>query len=330
MAYREVSSRPTVVVTARSFGSGDADPASLLEEAGLEVVRADPVHDLGALVDPLSEAVAWIAGTSPVADTHLSAAPSLRVLAHYGIGYDSVDLAAAARRSVIVTNTPGANVEAVADHTVGLVLAVLRHFVEGNRAARNGSHPTLRGYELGAPTVGVVGFGRIGRAVALRLSGGFGSRVVAYDPFIPPELIRETPGVEVAADLRELASLADVLSLHMPGGAGPVVDADLVEVMKPGAVLVNTARGDLLDEEQVAATLHDGRLGAAAVDVLASEPAFASPLLDAPNTLVTPHVAAQTTEAIDRMGLWAVREVIRVLGGESPLYPVPLPRGQEV
>jgi D-3-phosphoglycerate dehydrogenase len=330
MASREASRRPPVVVTARSFGSGDADPASLLAEAGLEVVRADPAHGLGALVDPLSGAVAWIAGASPVDDTHLSAAPGLRVLARYGTGYDSVDLAAAARRDVVVTNTPGANAEAVADYTVGLVLAALRHYVEGNRAARNGSYPTLIGRELGALTVGVVGFGRIGRAVARRVSGGFGSRVVAYDPFIRPELIRETTGVEVAADLRELASLADVLSLHMPGGTGPVVDADLIDMMKPGAVLVNTARGDLLDEEQVAAALHDGRLGAAAVDVLASEPASASPLLDTPNTLVTPHVAAQTTEAIDRMGLWAAQDVIRVLGGECPLYPVPLPRRQEV
>lgn len=330
MAYREASSRPAVVVTARSFGSGDTDPASLLAEAGLEVVRADPAHGLGALVDPLSGAVAWIAGASPVDEAHLSAAPGLRVLARYGTGYDSVALAAAARRGVVVTNTPGANAEAVADYTVGLVLATLRHYVEGNRAARNGSYPTLRGRELGALTVGVVGFGRIGRAVARRVSGGFGSRVVAYDPFIRPELIRETPGVEAAADLRDLASLADVLSLHMPGGTGPVVDADLIEVMKPGTVLVNTARGDLLDEEQVAAALHDGRLGAAAVDVLASEPASASPLLDTPNTLVTPHVAAQTTEAIDRMGLWAAQDVIRVLGGESPLYPVPLPRRQEV
>ncbi len=330
MASREASSRPTVVVTARSFGSGDADPASLLTEAGLEVVRADPAHGLGALVDPLSEAVAWIAGASSVDDAHLSVAPGLRVLARYGIGYDSVDLTGAARRGIIVTNTPGANVDAVADHTVGLVLAALRHLVEGNHAARNGNFPTLRGRELGTLTVGIVGFGRIGRAVARRLSGGFGSRVVAYDPFIPPEVIRETPGVEFAVDLRELASLADVLSLHMPGGAGPVVDADLVGMMKPGAVLVNTARGDLIDEEQVAAALHDGRLGAAAIDVLASEPASASPLLDAPNTLVTPHVAAQTTEAIDRMGLWAAQEVIRVLGGESPLYPVPLPRKQEI
>ncbi len=328
MTSREADGR--VVVTARSFGSGDADPVGLLQEAGLEVVRADASHDLDALAGPLSGAVAWISGTSPVGEAHLSAAPGLRVLARYGTGYDAVDLAAAARLGVVVTNTPGANVEAVADHAVGLMLAALRHLVDGDRAVREGNRPTLRGRELGALTVGIVGFGRIGRAVAGRLSGGFGSRVIAYDPFVPPERVRETPGVEAAADLRELASAADVLSLHMPGGAEPVVDADLIQAIKPGAVLVNTARGDLIDEEAAASALREGRLGAVAVDVLASEPAFESPLLDAPNTMVTPHVAAQTTEAIDRMGLWAAEEVIRVLGGETPRYPVPLPRQQEV
>jgi len=250
-------------------------------------------------------------------------------VARYGTGYDSVDLEAAAGRNVVVTNTPGANVESVADHAVGLMLAALRHLVEGDRAVREGTHPSFRGRELGALTVGIVGFGNIGRAVARRLTGGFGSRVVAYDPYVSADRVEETPGVEAAEELSALAALADVLSLHMPGGGRPLVDAGFIEGMKRGAILVNTARGGLLDEEAVAAALSDGRLGGAAVDVLASEPAFASPLLGAPNTIVTPHVAAQTDEAIDRMGLWAAQEVVRVLAGERPLYPVALPR-QEV
>lgn len=314
-----------VVVTTRSFGSGDADPVGLLEEAGLEIVRADPAHDLDRIRDSLAGAVAWIPGNSPVTDAHLAAAPNLRVVARYGTGYDSVDLEAARRRGVAVTNTPGANAEAVADHAVGLMLGALRHLRAGDLAVRQGSHPTLRGRELGSLTIGIAGFGQIGRAVAARLTRGFGSAVLACDPFVEADEIRKIARVEPVPDLAELASRADLLSLHVPGGAGPLVDASLLASMKPGAVLVNTARGDLLDEAAVAAALRDGRLSAVAVDVLASDPATASPLLDAPNTTFTPHIAAQTTEAIDRMGLWASRDVVRVLSGGRPAYPVVLP-----
>jgi len=310
----------SVVVTTGSFGTGDADPVGLLAGAGLEVVRADPAHEHGALASPLGRALGWIAGTSPVDERHLAAAPRLRVVARHGVGVDSVDLEAAGRRGIVVTNTPGANAEAVADHAVGLMLAALRHLAAGIEAARGGASFPPRGRELGALTVGLVGFGHVGRAVARRLVGGFGCRVLAHDPYVPPERLREA-GVEPAGGLGELAREADVLSLHRPGG-GPVVDEALLERMRPGAVLINTSRGDLLDEGAVADALRAGRLGAAAVDVWASEPAAEGPLFGAPNALITPHVAAYTTEAVDRMGMMAAREVVRVLSGERPLYPV--------
>lgn len=324
MTPEEIGARPSVVVTSRSFGSGDADPAGLLQMSGLRVEHADPAHGHAILGEALSGAVAWIAGTSPIDDRHLAAAPNLKIVARYGTGYDSVDLAAAARRRVAVTNTPGANAEAVADHTVGLMLAALRHLVVGDRGSREGVRPSLRGRELGALTVGIVGFGSIGRAVARRLTGGFGSRVLAYDPFVAPERAREA-GIEPVDDLSDLARAADVLTLHLPGGGGAVVDAAFLSRMRPGAVLINTARGDLLDEQAVARALAQGQLTAAAVDVLVSEPATSSPLLDAPNAIITPHIAAQTTQAIDRMGMMAAEEVVRVLAGEAPRYPVTVP-----
>jgi D-3-phosphoglycerate dehydrogenase / 2-oxoglutarate reductase len=324
MTSEDTEARPSVVVTSRSFGSGDADPGGLLQKVGLRVEHADPAHDHAVLEEALSAAVAWIAGTSPIDNRHLAAAPNLKIVARYGTGYDSVDLAAAARRGVIVTNTPGANAEAVADHTVGLMLAALRHLVAGDRASREGLRPPLRGRELGALTVGIVGFGNIGRAVARRLIGGFGSRVLAYDPFVAPERAREA-GIEPVDDLSDLARAADVLTLHMPGGGSAVVDAAFLSRMRPRTVLINTARGDLLDEQAVASALAEGRLAAAAVDVLASESATSSPLLDAPNAIITPHVAAQTTQAIDRMGMMAAEEVVRILAREAPRYPVTVP-----
>ena len=309
--------KPSVVVTSRSFGSGDANPVGLLEDAGLEVVRADTGHDHEALKEPLAEAVAWITGTAPVESRHLDMAPRLKVVARYGAGTDAVDVAAASERDIVVTNTPGANTEAVADHALGLMLAALRHVVEGDRAVRQGEHPSLRGRELGSLTIGLVGFGNIGRALTHRLKNGFGSRVLVYDPYISPEQVEEA-GAEPVDELPDLASAVDLLSLHLPGGAGVLIDEALLGKIRPGMTLINTARGDLLDEEAVAEALADGRLGAVAMDVLASEPATESPLLDAPNTVITPHISAQTTEAIDRMGMGAAEEVVRVISGEKP------------
>jgi D-3-phosphoglycerate dehydrogenase len=310
-----------VIATSRSFGAVSREPIAILERAGLTWVRADTTHRLEDIAASLAHAVAWIAGTAPVTAAHMDLAPDLQVIARYGTGVDSVDLAAAAARGVIVTNTPGANAEAVADHTIALLLAALRHVVPGDQAMRAGQYPALRGRELGALTVGLLGFGRVGRGVARRLVGGFGARVLAYDPFVAPEVVRAGLA-EPVAEVAHLASQVDVLSLHLPAADRSVVDATLLGLVRPGCILINTARGDLLDEAAVAAALQRGQLGAAALDVLADEVGLRSPLLDAPRTIITPHLGAQTVEAIDRMGCMAADEVVRVLAGQTPLFRV--------
>jgi D-3-phosphoglycerate dehydrogenase / 2-oxoglutarate reductase len=305
-----------VLVTSRSFGSGSIDAAGTLREAGLQVVRGDPGHGTAALSEPLATAVGWIAGVGPIGSEHLDMAPRLRVIARYGVGTDSVDLEAAAARDVVVANTPGSNSDAVADHALALLLAAVRHVVAGDRAARAGDWSPRPGRELSALTVGLVGFGRVGRAFAKRLVGGFGSRVLVHDPFVDADTVMGA-GCEPAA-LDELAEQADALSLHLGGGRDVVVDAALLTRMPRHAVLVNTARGDLVDEAALASALSSGALAAAAVDVLAAEPAATSPLFGAPNVIVTPHVAAQTREAVDRMGSMAVEAVLNVLAGKPP------------
>jgi D-3-phosphoglycerate dehydrogenase len=314
------SERGTVLVTPRSFGTGRADPASELASYGLEVVPGDPSHDPERLAGPLADAVAWIAGTSPIGPAQLDLAPRLRVIARYGTGVDAVDLEAARARGIVVTNTPGANAEAVADHAVALILAALRHVAAGDRALRQGDWSSRRGRELGALTAGVVGFGHIGRGVARRLTDGFGTRVLAHDPFIEADEVRRA-GAEPAA-LEDLVAGADVVSLHLPAGGAPLVDAALLARFRPGALLVNTARGSLVDEDALAAALHEGRLGGAALDVLAAEPPQSSPLLHAPNVLLTPHLGAATVEAADRMGVTAAAEVLRVLRGDAPHHSI--------
>ncbi|MTV27087.1 phosphoglycerate dehydrogenase [Nitriliruptoraceae bacterium ZYF776] len=307
----------TVVVSSRSFGSGDDDPTADVEAAGHEVVRIDPAHDLDTVAASLADAVGWIAGTGPVTADHLAVAPHLRVVARYGVGVDAVDLAAATGRGVVVTNTPGANADAVADHTIGLMLAVLREVVAGDAAVRAGDWSRRRGRELGACTVGIVGFGAVGRAVARRLAG-FGSDVLVHDPYLDDVGDAAVRPV----DLPTLLAEADVVSLHAPGGSRPLVDADALAAMRPDAVLVNVARASLVDEVAVADALAAGRLGGHASDVVAAEHGASSPLLDAPRTVLTPHVAGQTVQAIDRMGRAATDDLLRVLAGQPPRHPV--------
>lgn len=311
-----------ILATSRSFSDGDLDLVGRASAAGHEIVRGPAHHGLSELAPLLATADGWIAGTGPVTDEHLAAAPRLRVLARYGVGTEAVDLAAAQRRSIPVTNTPGANADAVADHAVGLMLAALRFTADGDRRVRVGDWGVRRGRELGAATVGIVGFGRIGQGVARRLSG-FGSRVIATDPFLAAEVIAEH-GVE-PVELDDLFRSADLITLHAPGGR-TLVDAARLDGIRPGTILVNTARPDLVDEAALAVALRDGRLGAYAADTLEGDTAAsAGPLLAADladRVTVTPHLGAQTTQAVDNMGSMSLDDVLAVLSGRAPAHPV--------
>ena len=311
-----------ILVTSRSFGDGDLDVHARAAEAGHTIVRGPAHHPLDDLAGVLPTVDAWIAGTGPITTEHLDLAPRLAVIARYGVGVEAVDVAAATERGIVVSNTPGANAEAVADHTVGLALAALRSTVDGDRRVRSGDWTVRRGRELGASTVGIVGFGRIGRGVARRLQG-FGSDVLATDPFVPAEDVRRA-GAEPAT-LDEIFAKADVITLHAPGGQ-VIVDEERIARLRRGAVIVNCARPDLVDEPALAAALADGRVGAYAADVLTGDTAgHDSPLLDAAladRVVITPHLAAQTTQAVDNMGAMALESALAVLAGEPAPYAV--------
>jgi D-3-phosphoglycerate dehydrogenase len=306
-----------VVVTTRSFGSGGADPEGLLAAAGLEVVRADPGHDPAALAGPLAGAVAWIAGVGPIGAAQLHLASDLRVVARYGVGVDAVDRAELARRGVVLTNTPDANAATVADFAVLLMLAALRQLPT---TLGGTMPPALASRELGQLTVGVIGFGRIGRSVARRLAG-FGARVLAHDPLLEvgAPLPDGLAGEAVALD--ELAARCEVLTLHAPALGRPLVDAALLARVRPGVVLVNAARAELVDDDALAAALADGRVAVAALD--AHDVGPGSPLAGRTDVLLTPHVAGQSRDSVDRMGMGAAEDVLRVLRGEAPRHPVP-------
>lgn len=315
----------TILVTSRSFGSGALPLVEDLEAAGHTVLRGPASHDPAQLAPLLADAEAWIAGTGPIRSAHLCLAPQLRVIARYGVGVEAVDRTAAAAHGVQVTNTPGANSEAVADHTVALMLAALRSVADGDRRVRAGDWTAMRGRQLGSLRVALVGFGRIGRGVARRLSG-FGSEILAVDPVLGDAAIREAGARPVS--LEEAAREADVVSLHAPGGRVLVDDAWLRDVARP-ILLVNTARADLIDEKALTGALREGRVGAVAADTVAGDIAGGdSPLLAADladRVTITPHLGAQTVEAVDAMGTSAVTAVQDVLAGHRPRHLVPPP-----
>lgn len=314
--------RPVVLVTSRSFSSGTLDLSSRLEAAGLEIVR-HPHHELSTLGDSLPRAVAWIAGTAPVTAAHFAGAPRLKVLARYGVGCDAVDLAAADKAGVVVTNTPGANSDAVAEYSLALMMAVLRGVPQGDVRLRAGDWSVRRGRQLGSSTVGIVGFGRIGQASAALLTG-LGCHVMIHDPYVDPEAI-SSAGYQPAS-LDDVRVKAKVVTFHSPGGPC-VINEDWLADCAPGQVIVNTARASLIDEAAVAAALREGRLFGYAADTLQTEtdasgesPLLAADLRD--RVVLTPHLGAQTDEAVDQMGAMAVDGALAVLADKPPSHPV--------
>jgi D-3-phosphoglycerate dehydrogenase / 2-oxoglutarate reductase len=314
---------PVVLVTTRSFSSGSYDALGALAAVGC-VVRRHAAHELDTISEDLAVATAWIAGTAPVTAEHLDRAPHLRIVARYGTGVDAVDLDAAARRGVVVTNTPDANTDAVAELAVALILAALRDLTAADRRVRTGDWSVERGRELGSCTVGIVGLGRIGRGVAKRLAP-FGCRLIGHDPWLLEQEARAAGAQPVA--LEALTAEADIVTLHAPGGS-TIVGADWIARSKPGQILVNAARASLVDELAVAAALRDGRLGRYASDTLSTESGATSPLLDPALeqvTILSPHAGAHTREAVDRMGRGAVEAVLALLGGGTPGNVVNVP-----
>lgn len=307
-----------VLVTSRSFSSGEHDGAARLAEAGLSILTAPPTHALADLAELLPQVEAWIAGTGPVTDEHLALAPRLRVVARYGVGVDAVDLAAAARRGVLVANTPAANSESVAELALTFALLGLRRVARGEGALRRGDWSAVRGAGIDGRRVGVVGYGRIGRGFARR-ARALGASVHVYDPWMPEGSLEQ--GDTQLDSLAELAGL-DVVSLHSPGGE-TLVDAAWLAGAE-GLVLVNTARADLVDEEAVADALRTGRLAAYAADTLSTEssggdsPLLADDLREL--TTFTPHLGAQTVQAIDMMTRLSVDAVLDVVAGREPAH----------
>jgi len=268
------------------------------------------------LIPLLSDCEGYIAGLDFITGKVIENTPRLKVISRYGAGVDRVDLKAAKDKGIIVCNTPGVNANAVADLTFALLLSIARRIPFLDRKTREGQWPRSTGFELYGKTIGILGLGAIGKGVAKRASG-FSMKVMTYDPHINLEYTKANN--ITAASFKEVVKEADFISLHLPltDETRNIINADTMKAMKKSAVIINTARGGLIDENAAYELLVSGHLGGLGLDAFEAEPPGASPLFTLDNVVVTPHTGAHTTEATDAMADISVKNLIDVLSGRD-------------
>jgi phosphoglycerate dehydrogenase-like enzyme len=312
---------PKVLLAATTLKNLEGRHLTLIRDAGLELVTPEPWDRQlteADLLRCLPGVAATIAGMEPYTPRVFGAAPDLRVIARVGVGYDAVDVAAATAAGVAVTITPGANHDCVAEHTFALILALLKSVVSSHNATVRGDWKRLITVPLRGQTLGIVGLGRIGRAVAMRAKA-FQMRVIAYE-VNPDRAFVQREGVELVAMDRLLAE-ADIVTLHVPmlPSTKHLINARTIAMMKPTAYLINTARGGLVQESDLVDALRARRLAGAGLDVFTDEPPPAGhPFFALDNVVLTPHSAGTDHQSRLDMAESAARSVVELLHGGWP------------
>ena len=307
-----------VVVSDQVFPTVDIERA-LLASIDAELVVASGESE--EVLKVASDADAILNTYLPWSAESIGRLDKCRIIARYGIGFDNVDLDAARSAGIVVTNVPDYSVEEVAVHTLALILAMQRKLLEGDRLLRQGGwaikslQPIRRLSEL---TVGLFGYGRIARKLAAPL-GEIGARIIVHDPYLEP-----SPDLPPLVSLDELLQQSDVVSVHAPltDETRGIIGDRAMSIIKPGAMLVNTSRGPLVDLEALKAALKSGQLGAAALDVFDQEPLDARRIADIPNLIATPHMAYYSEESLQESQRKAATQVVKVLTGKEPDYRV--------
>jgi D-3-phosphoglycerate dehydrogenase len=313
-----------LLVTPTSYGKNDSRLKTELEAQVGEVVynpTGKPLtsEELGELLPGVD---GYIAGLDAIDANALKSADRLKVIARYGVGFDNVDLDFAQQKNIIVTNTPGANSVSVAELALALMLALARQIPEAVESVHQGKWPRYAGVSFEGKTIGILGLGAIGKQLARRLNG-FDCTILAYDPFADPKYAREH-GIELA-EIDEVISRSDFVSLHLPllAETRGLVNDSFLNKMKKGAFLVNTSRGEVVDETALLKALQNGHLKGVGLDAFTIEPPDPqNPLLALPQVIATPHLGAQTDGATSNMGWMAMRDCLAVLRGEQPVFRV--------
>ncbi|OIQ11084.1 phosphoglycerate dehydrogenase [Neomoorella thermoacetica] len=308
-----------VVVTPRSFGATSTRPLEMLREKGYEVVlnlqgrplKQEELLELAANADGL------LVGIDEVSRQVIEGSPGLKAISKYGVGVDNIDLQAARERGIIVTNTPGVNTEAVADLAVALMLCTARQVAAADYSIRKGEWKKFMGVSLFKKTVGILGTGQIGRAVARRLKG-FEADLLLYDIARDEEFAAAVGGRYAA--LAEVLQEADFVTVHLPllPTTRNLIGKAELRLMKASAIIVNTARGGIIEETALVKALREKWIRGAALDTFSVEPLANEELRKLPNVVLTPHIGAYTEEAVLMMGMQAARNLIDALEGRRP------------
>ncbi len=314
-----------VLVTPTSYAKTDKRLMTELEAQVGEVIynttgKPLPASEVARLLPGMD---GYIAGLDEINGAALLGADRLKVIARYGVGLDNVDFEVVRQKEICVTYTPGANSASVAELTIALILSLGRKVPESVVATRAGGWPRWIGLSLVGKSVGLLGLGSIGKHVARRLAG-FDCRILAYDPVADQEFAGAHSVELLSRD--EVVAQADFLSLHLPllPETRELVNEVFLSAMKPGSFLINTSRGELINDSALARAIESGRLQGAALDVFSKEPPdINSPLLRLPQVLVTPHCASHSDSAMSAMGWMALYDCLAVLRGDTPKYPAP-------
>lgn len=314
-----------VLIEARPFCIFDNTPMHDLGSAG---IRLTDMRGFGSghpdFMKAIRAAQVVLCGNDLRVDAPLlDQCPGLKAVAKLGVGLDTIDIPAATQKRVLVFNTPGTNTQAVADHTFALILSAARKILYCDRSLRENrwEHTKIMGFEIWGKTLGLIGLGAIGRAVAKRAKG-FEMHVVAHDPFWPDAFAREY-GIE-RLELKPLLKTSDIVSIHSPltpENKG-LFNARTLSLMKPSAFLINTARGEIVHEADLYQALKEGKLAGAGIDVFEQEPPMHSPLMALENVVLSPHTAAFTQDALKNMSQSIAAQILAFASGKLPEFSV--------
>jgi len=312
-----------VLVTALSFSRYSQEPRKILEKAGFYLIwnkEGRPLQE-EELIERIKGVDALIVGVDQITEKVIAAADKLRIICKHGVGVDNINLDAATGRGIMVINAPHSNYTSVADLTFGLLIAAARKIPYADMITKKGKWNRIVGREVWGKTIGIVGTGRIGLAVAQR-ARGFDMKILAYDKFPNIQAANEIGFNYVS--LEKLLSLSEFVSLHLPltKETRHLINEKTLSLMNPEAILINTARGELVDEKALYQALKEKRLTGAALDVYAEEPPLNSKLLTLSQVITTPHIGASTHEANYRMGCAVAESIIKFFAGKIPDYVV--------
>ncbi|MHC6178693.1 hydroxyacid dehydrogenase [Clostridium sp. JNZ X4-2] len=303
----------------------DNEGKEYLEKYGYEIKMASGIRE-DTLTGEVRDCDAILVRMARITENVINSAPKLKVISKFGVGVDNIDIKAAAKRGIQITNSPQSNKNSVAEYTMGLIIALAKKLFIYDRELRNGNFDIRKtlGLDLEGKVLGIVGMGSIGELVASKASGGFGMKVIGFRRHIDSVKME---GVQLTDNLDYVLENSDFISLNVPltDSTRNIIGRREISLMKPGAFLINTARGEVVDRDALIDALLHKKIAGAAIDVFNGEtPSKDNPLFKLDNVIVTPHAAAHTEEAVKRMSLHSAIGIHQVLSGVKPSWPVPV------